>query len=790
MTAALLWARGEIRRGWLSLLAVALLTALAGGVVMAGVAGARRAGASVDRYLADTGLADATIYTQDAPEPALLADLATDVRVEDVAQLRVAVAAPRTLEPGIDGATLVVPNEYWGDRVNFRVVEGVLPVGTAEIAMAEQARLLSGLDVGDSVEMQLLTLDGLRACFDTGACDPTSVGHVTITAIVRMPDDLAPGPFGQAVFIAPEAFLDSRGGEASALGHITDVFLRPGTDIDGFVADYSIHVADGDVTNASQDDLVGARRAADLQHDSLLIGSLIAAVAGLLISGQAYGRCLARRSSDAPALLALGMPAGQRTLAGWLPGTLAAVVGAGSSVPVAIALSPLLPLRMARRADPDVGIHADLVVLVVGVLAILVISATAAAMSSSLWSRATFAGSSTTMVSAVARVCERLGLGPGSAMGLRFAFERGRGPRRVPVVSALIGATAAITVVVGALVLSASLDGLLGSPARYGAPWDMLVRTGDETEEVAGRIVSDERVDSAAEARVGELNLAANGDQPVQVFAVGMTSIKGSLEPVILDGRSASGPDEAVLGSNSFERLGVKIGDRLTASGPTGSQQVTIVGRAIEPIIGSSFTDEGIVVPIDTFASLGAAELVGDVDAEVAVLVRGVDGAASVGLRRDFEGAGLIVDPTFRQSSVTALGDIRAVPVLVAEFTALLGAFATFNVLVVTARRRRSDLAVMRALGSRPRQAGGVISWQGVAIAVAALATGIPLGLIGGRALWRTVATRTNVLGVIDSPPMTIGFVAVAVVAVAGVLAGGPAWSAQRRRPATDLRTE
>ena len=44
MSGATLWARSEIRRGWWSLLMVALLVAIAGGAVTAGVAGARRGG--------------------------------------------------------------------------------------------------------------------------------------------------------------------------------------------------------------------------------------------------------------------------------------------------------------------------------------------------------------------------------------------------------------------------------------------------------------------------------------------------------------------------------------------------------------------------------------------------------------------------------------------------------------------------------------------------------------------------------------------------------------------------
>ena len=132
-----------------------------------------------------------------------------------------------------------------------------------------------------------------------------------------------------------------------------------------------------------------SRHATDLQRNALLIGSAIAAAAGLLIAGQAFGRFLTRRSSDAATLAAIGMPAGQRTFAGFLPGALGSFVGAGLAIPIAIALSPLFPLRVARRADPDVGVHADWYVLLVGGSIVLVVGAIAALISAALWSRPT-----------------------------------------------------------------------------------------------------------------------------------------------------------------------------------------------------------------------------------------------------------------------------------------------------------------------------------------------------------------------------------------------------------------
>ncbi len=789
MSGATLWARNDIRRGWTSLVVVGLLVAVAGGAVMAGVAGARRAGESIDRFLADSGFSDVTIYTESPLDPTLRAELEADPRVTDLANVRVVLATPTTISPGLGGVTLVVPDEYFGDLVRPRLVSGTYPSGPDEIAMTEGAAQL-GFEVGERVDMVLLTPAGLESCIVGGECLPEAAGTVTITAIIRGPSDLAPDAFGQGVFLARTAFLGARGGDANATGRITDVFLTPDTVIDGIVTDYSTKIANGDL-GTSFDEVVGARRAAEVQRDALLIGTVIAAVAGLLIAGQGFGRVLSQRSSDAATLAALGMPSGQRTMAGWMPGLAVAAFGAVLTVPVAIALSPLFPLRAARRADPDVGVHADLQVLIVGALLTFAFGAGAALLSAALWSRTKGSDRAGTTVSVANQLAVQLRLPPVPTMGSRFALERGRAARRTPVLPALAGSAAAIAVIVGALVLAASLDGLLTTPARYGAPWDLQVGAGEEFETARRLITGDDRVSAATLAGAGELNISVNGSLPDQVSAIGFESLKGSIEPVVLEGQAPAGPDEVLVGSATLDRLGLDVGDVVELSGPGGEQTVTVVGRAIVPIVGSSFTDEGIVVPLDAFRTLGGKDLVASRDAETVILTRLVDGADVERFRSELEAEGRFIDGTFRQSSVSVLTEVRGIPFYVAAFTGFIGALAVLHALIVTARRRRGDLAVMRAIGCRGRQTGGVIHWQGFFLAVTAIAFGFPIGLTGGRQLWTVIADDTNVLSVIETPWAAIAIVATAaVLAAAVVLATGPAWAASRRRPSSDLRAE
>ena len=132
---------------------------------------------------------------------------------------------------------------------------------------------------------------------------------------------------------------------------------------------------------------------------------------------------------------------------------------------------------------------------------------------------------------------------------ISFALQHGRGIRRTPVFPALAGSVAAIAVIVGALVLAASLDGLLTSPARYGTPWDLQIGIGKENaEEVRTLATRDGHVEAAAVASNGELDISVNESLPSEVFAVGTEPLKGSMEPVTLEGRAPDGPDEVLVG--------------------------------------------------------------------------------------------------------------------------------------------------------------------------------------------------------------------------------------------------
>ena len=304
-------------------------------------------------------------------------------------------------------------------------------------------------------------------------------------------------------------------------------------------------------------------------------------------------------------------------------------------------------------------------------------------------------------------------------------------------------------------------------------------------------------VEAAAVAAAGELTVVADGQAPLQEPALGMASLNGSISPSVLEGRAPLGPDEILLGSNTLETLEVEIGDRVELIGAEGDdgepvrRNAVVVGRVIVPVVGNGDTDRGIVLPLETFDALGGDRLVAEIDAEAALLLRVPDADDRAAIQSELaEEHDALVEPPFRQGAVTVLEELDTVPILLMGFTALLGALAAAHALSVAVRRRGHDLAVLRALGFRPGQAAGVVRWQSLTLAGTAVAVGVPLGVIGGRAVWRAIVGSANVLPVVDLPGWSLALVAAATVLVALLVAVAPGMRAARLRPADALRSE
>jgi FtsX-like permease family len=143
-----------------------------------------------------------------------------------------------------------------------------------------------------------------------------------------------------------------------------------------------------------------------------------------------------------------------------------------------------------------------------------------------------------------------------------------------------------------------------------------------------------------------------------------------------------------------------------------------------------------------------------------------------------------------RPNGVTNFARIDGIPEVLALLLAVLGVAVLGQVMVVSGRRRRRDLATLKTLGLVRRQVQATVAWQATILTGLALLAGLPLGIAVGRWAW---ALFSNGLGVPPGALIPVPFVLLMIPAAllaANAVACWPARAAARLSPARVLRAE
>ena len=168
----------------------------------------------------------------------------------------------------------------------------------------------------------------------------------------------------------------------------------------------------------------------------------------------------------------------------------------------------------------------------------------------------------------------------------------------------------------------------------------------------------------------------------------------------------------------------------------------------------------------------------------------GVDVDALVERMAVAGGEGVVPFPPEVPGKIDALTRVGALPQALGVFLAVLGLGAIGHALFSALSRRRSELAVLRAIGQTPGQTRLVAFTQALVVALVGLAAGVPLGVALGRTLWRSVAAATPVAHV--EPPWVVPVLLAVPLTVLVVLALAvpAARRSSRERIAEALRSE
>jgi hypothetical protein len=110
--------------------------------------------------------------------------------------------------------------------------------------------------------------------------------------------------------------------------------------------------------------------------------------------------------------------------------------------------------------------------------------------------------------------------------------------------------------------------------------------------------------------------------------------------------------------------------------------------------------------------------------------------------------------------------------------------------LLSSVRRRRRDIALLKALGFSRRQVVVTIAVQStIAVGLGAL-VGLPVGIVVGRSLWDLFANSIHAVPHVVVPTSTLLIIAAVALVMANAIAALPARIAARTSPAILLRAE
>ena len=775
---------------------------LAGGAVLTTAAGARRTDTAFNRYLATSHAADELVAPNERGFGGFYAALRGVNGVSAVAPL-VGVAAFQPGRPNSEVQMMLAADGQYGRTIERpRLLEGRLPDPTrADEVLADSAvAKRNHLHAGSRLRLELLTAQGPADIAHARALTVRVVGIgvtrndiVPVNLLATQPTVLGTpalwhelgqtfeGYDGAFVRLDPHASRNAFEGRATALAQ---KFPQTGGGV--FIANYGDQ--NQQVENAIRPQAV-----------ALAVFALFVGVIALFVVGQLVARQVSLASNEYPTLRALGMRRAQLLRIGLAEAGVVAVAGAVIAVVVAVVASPLMPIGPARVAEPLRGVDIDSMVLGVGLIAIPLLLMACSAWTAWRAASGPFTASALEQrrsipVSRLSDTASRVGIRPSGAIGLQFAFDRGRGRSAAPVASAIAGTVVAIAAVVTAVTFGTSLTHLIDTPRLYGQTWNASfdvqfgalpkARTNTFLERESG-------VDGWTYGTHDELTVDGHRTTGIELNA----QHGALLAPTLLEGRAARRPNEIVLGSKTLDLVGKHVGETVAVRTIDGASTTKrVVGVGVFPYFGEGgFTPAGL----GTGAQAGS----GAMPHPNFVLVHIASGpgqdANVTRLLHDAKGAGLC-DPdqqclllaSQRPADIVNYGRIQQTPLVLGALLAALAVAIFAHVLLTSMRRRRRDIAILKALGFARGQVYAAVSWQATALAVVAFVVGVPLGVVAGRLAWTSFA---NALGATTnaSVPVTALLLSLPIVLLAAnAIAAVPGILAGRQKPSPALRTE
>ena len=824
--------RAELRARWPALLAVALLVGLAGGAALAALAGARRTDTAFDRLVKKTATADLLVNPDNGTDSVITEDdvrtLPQVVQSGEVDGIAVAPAKARTFyDLGALGIPLVSDGKAGYTISRVRMDSGRMPRPTRanEIWVDRIVAKQNDVRVGDHLPVVTFTNDEMEL-LESKQVSPEDflammhrgeVGNRLVMKVVgvgQVPDSIVvdEGFEAGSTLFSPALLTKHPEVGIGFWGELVDL-RRGARDIPAVRTEIQ-KIADSRTPPDKREafafqSLTKTRtkveRAVRPSVGALTVFAVVIALTGVLLVGQALARQTFLDANDNDALRALGTTRGQLFSTAMLRAAVIAFMGAAFAVVLAIVLSPLTPIGVARSIDPDPGIDVARAIMVFGFMTTVGVVLLLALWPAWRSARAHASDAVTVRPSRVVTVVSESGLSVPAAAGVRMALEPGRGRTAVPVRTTIIGAGLAIATVIAAGVFAASLDHLVSTPKLFGWNWDTQISVSPDAPPDQIEAARDSMVDlldsSPAVARWGTVSLSDLTLARSPIAAVGIDRQRGAALPTLVDGTLPKRSGEIALGHLTMRDLGVGIGDTVVAHDLQGKPvRLKVVGTVVLPGLGTypgadkTSLGEGAVLTreqlYDVGPNFGQDDFVVAFDDAATARDRKAVLTQAEKIVSDLDPEGFEAAGVQRPSDIVAYDRVRSTPLVLALVLALLATATVAHALISAVRRRRRDLALLATLGLTRRQVSSTVAWQSTTVGVLALVIGVPLGIIGGRWAWGLLADD---LGTLSEPKVPILAIVVGIPVVlllCNAVAYIPGRIAARMKPAAVLRSE
>jgi hypothetical protein len=799
--------RTQRRQHWRSWLALAVLVALAGGFVIAAATTARRTAAAFPDFVARHGY-DAIVYS--------VHPLPTLARIPQVASVT-PVPGPVDFPVACDTCTKPIASGSFG-------LFEIPPAGLARTVKLLQGRLPDQSDPGEVLASYTLARDkNVRLGSVIQVITPTPA-QIKLGRSKINPADIPRRSLRVVGLVVTENEFPSGTGDRYDL-FVTKAYAAAVNPHATLVSSYYVRLRHGAADLPAFDSQLrplGSLGADDLDIDAAAIQrgigpqaagwlglACLAALAGLAVVGQAAARQFTLDADDHQALAALGLGTRQFVTLGLVRAAIIGTAGAAGAVVIAAALSPLTPVGEARLADDAAGtVVLDPAITAIGAIAALVLtvalSAWPAIRNAALGRRVAGAA---LIPNAVVRAVTLTGAPASAVIGVRYALERGRGRRPVPVGTALLGSVLALAALCATAIFGASLARLLSTPALYGAPFQAQFQNESLGSGAAltGQLLPSLRHNPA----IDKITIATTVEVDVDgqhVRAVALRAIRGAPLIARVDGQIPRRAGQIALGAATMRGIGAQVEDRVLVgvtdplTGARRTVSFVVTGRASFPPsfgtgglgTGAALTTAGLARARCPARSRRAACLAKAAQGTIySLLVTATPGRAGAAVLAKYTRAYHdFVAEQERPIDLVNFGESVNFPLLFGALLALFGAATTMHLLLVSVARRRTEAGLLKVLGFVRRQVAAVVSWQATAVAVVGIIAGVPLGIAAGKAAWRLFATSFGVVPVAVVEVAVLAALAGCVMVVANGLAVLPAVVAARSRPADLLRAE